>query len=174
MNSFLAPFKESVLFKIIVALFIFLYSLLINAQVDKSDTIYKILEAKDRLLFERTFNNCEIEKLDSIIAENFEFYHDVAGIQNKETFVDAVKNNICKNPGNMKRNLVAGSLEVFALKNNGLLYGAIQTGKHRFRERQQGILTTVGIANFTHVWILENKQWKLKRVLSYNHLPFTE
>ena len=89
-------------------------------------------------------------------------------------FVKAIKNNICKNPRNMKRNLDTESLEVFPLKNNGVLYGAIQTGKHTFQEKQQENFTTVGITNFTHLWILENNQWKLKRVLSYNHLPYSE
>ena len=74
----------------------------------------------------------------------------------------------------MKRNLVSESLEVFPLRNNGEIYGAIQTGKHTFQEKQNGVFSTVGIANFTHVWIIENKQWKLKRVLSYNHLPYNE
>ena len=174
MNSFFDPFKESILLKIIIAIFAFLYSFIMNAQVEKSTDLFKILAAKDSILFERTFNKCEIEKLDPIIAENFEFYHDVVGIQNKAEFVNAVKNNICKNPGNMRRNLVFGSLEVFPLLNNVEIYGAIQTGKHTFQEKQQGNFKTVGIANFTHVWILENKQWKLKRVLSYNHLPYTE
>lgn len=174
MNSFLAPFKESVIFKIIIAIFAFLYSFIINAQVEKSTDLFKILVAKDSILFEKAFNNCEIEKLDLLTAENFEFYHDVVGIQNKEQFVNALKNNICKNPGNMKRNLVSKSLEVYPLQNNGAVYGAIQAGKHTFQEKQQGIFKTVGIANFTHVWILENNQWKLKRVLSYNHLPVSE
>ncbi|WP_445750132.1 nuclear transport factor 2 family protein [Polaribacter sp.] len=174
MNSFLAPFKDSHLIKIFISIIAFLYAFIMNAQVEKSSDLYKILAAKDSILFERTFNKCEIEKLDTLIAENFEFYHDVAGIQNKEEFNNAVKNNICKNPGNMKRNLVSESLEVFPLKNNGVLYGAIQKGKHTFQEKQNGIFKTVGIANFTHVWILENSQWKLKRVLSYNHLPYTE
>ncbi len=112
--------------------------------------------------------------MDSIIAENFEFYHDVVGIQNKAASLNVVKNNICKNPGNIKRNLVSGSLEVFPLQNNRTLYGAIQTGKHTFQEKQLGVFTTVGIANFTHLWILENNQWKLKRVLSYHYLPYSE
>ena len=134
------------------------YSFIMNAQVEKSTELFKILAAKDSILFERTFNNCENEKLDPIIADNFEFYHDVVGIQNKEMFVKAIKNNICKNPRNMKRNLDTESLEVFPLKNNGVLYGAIQTGKHTFQEKQNSIFTTVGIANFTHLWILENNQ----------------
>lgn len=174
MSSFLAPFKDSILLKIIIAIIAFLYSFIMNAQVEKSTDLFKTLAAKDSILFERTFNNCEIEKLDPLIADNIEFYHDVVGIQNKEMFVNAIKNNICKNPGNMKRNLVSESLEVFPLKNNGVLYGAIQTGKHTFQEKQNSIFTTVGISNFTHLWILEDNQWKLKRVLSYNHFPYSE
>lgn len=87
MNSFLAPFKESVLLKIIIAIISLFYSFIMNAQVEKSTELFKILAAKDSILFVRTFNNCEIEKLDPIIADNFEFYHDVVGIQNK---------NVCK------------------------------------------------------------------------------
>lgn len=174
MKSFLTPLKEAVLLKIIIAIITLFYSFIMNAQVEKSTDLFKILEAKDSILFERAFNKCEIKNLDTIIAENFEFYHDVAGIQNKDEFVNAVKNNICKNLGNRKRKLVEESLEVYPLKNNGVVYGAIQTGKHTFQEKQNGNFTTVGIAKFTHVWILENDQWKLKRVLSYDHLPYSE
>ena len=86
----------------------------------------------------------------------------------------AIKNNLCSNPGNNKRNLVENSLQVYPLNNNGKLYGAIQKGKHTFQQKLNGTFKTVGIADFTHLWILENKKWKLKRVLSYNHLPYSE
>ena len=170
----LGPFNDSILLKIFITIIAFSYAFIMNAQVEKSSDLFKTLVAEDSILFIRTFNNFEIEKLDPIIADNFEFYHDIVGIQNKKMFVKAIKNNICKNPINMKRNLDTESLEVFPLKNNGVLYGAILTGKHTFQEKQQGNFTMVGIANFTHLWILENNQWKLKRVLSYNHLPYSE
>ena len=109
-----------------------------------------------------------------IIADNFEFYHDINGIQDRNGFITAIKKNLCTNPGNYKRQLVKESLEVFSLKNEGELYGAIQKGKHTFQEKQNGKLTTVGIANFTHLFILEKNIWKLKRVLSYNHKPYSE
>lgn len=174
MNSFLEPFKESIVLKLLLAISTLLFSLITTAQVDKNTQLYKTLKSKDSIIFERSFNNCELEKLEPIIAENFEFYHDVAGIQNREQFINAVKNNICSNPGNHTRQLVENSLEVYPLNNNGKLYGAIQRGKHTFQEKQNSVLKTVGIANFTHLWLLENNEWKLKRVLSYNHLPYTE
>ncbi|PQJ77795.1 nuclear transport factor 2 family protein [Polaribacter porphyrae] len=172
MNTFLKPFKESLLFKILFAIALFLYSFVSNAQVDKNTDLYKVLKAKDSIIFERAFNKCEIEKLEPIISKNFEFYHDVSGVQNRNEFLNVIKKNLCSNPGNMKRDLVKNSLQVFPLKNKGKLYGTIQKGKHTFQEKQNGILKTVGIADFTHLWILESNIWKLKRVLSYNHKPF--
>ena len=35
----------------------------------------------DETIFNESFNRCRLEVLDPIIAENFEFYHDVAGFQ---------------------------------------------------------------------------------------------
>lgn len=174
MESFLEPFKNSILIKVLFFLAMLFYNFVLNAQVAINSDIYKTLKSKDSIIFERGFNLCETEKLDAIIADNFEFYHDVAGIQDKEQFIDALKKNLCTKPGNHTRKLVANSLEVHQLNNNGVLYGAIQKGKHTFQQKQKGVLKTVGIADFTHLWIIENKIWKLKRVLSYNHKPFSE
>jgi hypothetical protein len=173
MKSFLEPFKDSILFKILLALMIFLYTWVTNGQVNRTSELYKTLKSKDSILFESTFNRCELEKLKPILAEDFEFYHDIAGIQNRKEFIAAMKNNICAHPGNVKRQLVPKSLAVFPLKNNNILYGAIQKGKHTFLEKDSNKMKTLGIADFTHIWILENKQWTLKRVLSYNHKPFS-
>ena len=174
MDAFLEPFKNSFILKVIFFLAMLLYNFVLNAQVDKNSSLFKTLQSKDSIIFERTFNNCETEKLAPIIAENFEFYHDIVGTQNRKEFIDAIQKNVCSKPGINKRNLVKGSLEVHQLKNNGKLYGAIQRGKHTFQQKTNGFFTTVGIADFTHLWILENNNWKLKRVLSYNHKPYTE
>jgi hypothetical protein len=69
------------------------------------------------------------------------------------------------------RKRVENSLSVFEMKNNNKRYGAIQKGKHTFQQKIEGKMQTDGIADFTHLWILENNTWKLKRVLSYNHKP---
>ena len=174
MNSFLTPFKESFIFKILLLIIMFFYSLLSSAQVDKNSVLFKTLKSKDSIIFERVFNKCEVDKLESIISNDIEFYHDIAGIQNREEFINAIKINLCTKPGINNRKLVKNSLTVFALKNNNELYGAIQNGKHTFQQKIKGKMKTVGIADFTHLWIIENNKWKLKRVLSFNHLPYTE
>ena len=68
------------------------------------------------------------------------------------------------------RKLVPGSMELFSLKKNGLLYGMIQRGTHEFYIKEKGKpLYKTGIAKFTHLWLLEDNAWKLKRVLSFDH-----
>ena len=73
-------------------------------------------------------------------------------------------------PQPSKRILIPSSLKVFPLYKNGELYGAIQHGIHRFESLDKDKKYTKGdVAKFTHVWILENNIWKVKRELSYDH-----
>ena len=68
------------------------------------------------------------------------------------------------------RELEEESLEVYILKDNGKVYGALQKGIHKFygeEENKPKYLTST--ADFTHLWIIEDGEWKLKRVISYNH-----
>ncbi|MFT5238027.1 MAG: hypothetical protein ACI9AT_000143 [Ulvibacter sp.] len=153
---------------------IFLTSQLLNAQVEKSSELFQQLKAADSLLFNIGFNTCSMAPFETLISENFEFYHDKGGITtSKAEFIQAFKDGLCKSPETYqsRRELVKGSLEVFALKNNGKLYGAIQNGRHQFHEKSVGSPETKGnIARFTHLWLLEDGVWKLIRSLSYDHL----
>jgi len=135
--------------------------------------LFETLKEHDSLLFEVSFNKCNLEAINEIIAEDLEFYHDQSGItQSKEAFMDVMQNGICSptNKTKSRRELVEGSLEVFPLYNNGELYGALQNGEHRFFESYDGTKETAGsIARFSHLWIQEDEKWTLKRVISYDH-----
>ena len=144
-----------------------------QAQVSKDSELFNTLKTNDSLLFEVGFNKCHVDQFDTLMAKDLEFYHDKSGTTDSlSQFLDVLKKGIC-NPSNTykaRRELVEGSLEVFPLYDNGVLYGAIQNGKHRFFEKNSNQPEKTGsIAKFTHLWILNNKQWKLKRVLSYDH-----
>lgn len=124
------------------------------------------------MLFELTFNKCDLAPLDYLLADDLEFYHDQGGIlKTKKTFIENFKNGICGNPDfRSRRVLIVGSLEVFPLYNNGVLYGAIQKGIHKFFEKPKDKPEVAGsIAKFTHLWLLEGESWVLKRALSYDH-----
>ena len=92
MKSFLEPFKDSLIFKILLAIIMFLFTWISNGQVDRTSELYRTLKGKDSIIFERAFNRCELDKLEPIIAINFEFYHDIAGIQ--ETSAASSQKNI--------------------------------------------------------------------------------
>lgn len=144
-----------------------------TAQVDKNSEIFKTLKAKDSILFKIGFNKCEVEKSAELMADDLEFYHDKGGVTNsKAEFIEIMKTGICRvdNPKKVYRFIIEGSLEVFPMYNNGELYGALQSGKHFFSPKAS--LTyeeSDNYAFFSHLWIIENNQWRLKRVISYNH-----
>lgn len=143
-----------------------------SAQANEEE-LFNILRAKDSLLFNVGFNTCDVSQFEKLVSANFEFYHDKGGITpNKQKFIESIRNGLCKDPANYqsRRELVPGTLQVFPLTDNGKLYGAIQTGDHRFFENIKGQPERPGsIAKFTHVWLLENGEWKLARGLSYDH-----
>jgi len=143
------------------------------AQVSTDSELYLNLKKNDSLIFDRGFNNCELNAFAHLLSEDLEFYHDKGGITNsKEEFIQQYKNGICGNPNySSRRELIEGSLEVFALYNGSELYGALQKGVHRFFEKPKGKPEIPGsTARFTHLWLLEDGQWRLKRVLSYDHV----
>jgi hypothetical protein len=158
----------------IILFFLILLSIATFGQVEKTSELYKTIKDKDSLLFNLGFNNCDIKQFDNLVSENFEFYHDQAGITNsKAEFISGIQNGLCKLPYKPKRVLAENKMEVYPLEKNGVLYGAIQTGIHNFyavEESKSEYLTS--IAKFTHVWILENRDFKLTKGLSYDHKDF--
>lgn len=150
---------------------LFVLSLNLNAQIAKDSELFKTLKAKDELLFNIGFNKCDIRQFENLISESFEFFHDQAGITSSKTaFVAGIRDGLCKLNYQPRRELVEDSLEVYPLKNKDVLYGAIQMGIHRFyaieKDKPEYLTST---AKFTHLWKLENGEWKLSRALSYDH-----
>jgi Beta-lactamase/Domain of unknown function (DUF4440) len=150
---------------------LFLTASITMAQVDPKSELFKTLEVKDNLLFNQGFNNCDISQFQNLVSNNFEFYHDKGGLTaSKTAFIESIKTGICKMSNKARRELMVGSLEVYPLEKAGVLYGAIQIGQHRFYETEKDKPERLtSIAKFTHLWLLENGEWKLSRVLSYDH-----
>lgn len=156
-------------------LFLYLFSLGSfsgSAQIARDAEIFLQLQAMDSLLFELGFNNCDLPALEKCVSEDLEFYHDQAGVSlTRSDFLKRVKENICSDSLRKPiRQLRDQGLEVFPLYENDQLYGAIQSGTHDFYIREPGReLEFTSTAKFTHLWLLEDQRWILKRVLSYDH-----
>lgn len=120
------------------------------------------IESLDRALFE-AFNRCDLEKLETFFVPELEFYHDNNGLTaSRARFIGDVKNNVC---GKFRRELVAGSLEVWPLGD----YGAVYSGTHLFCKI--GAAKCVGMGRFLHIWQNQGGDWKITRVVSYDHRP---
>lgn len=124
--------------------------------------------------FFTTAYGCDVVKNRHMFTEDLEFYHDVGGLSvSLEKFMSIVDQNFCKSQRKTQlvRKLKEGTMQVFPLKNNEILYGAVQTGEHYFYEKSGADEKRVGLAKFSHVWVIEDAKWKISRVLSYDHQP---
>lgn len=137
-----------------------------------SATLIATLAEKDRQLFDAAFN-CKLELLATLVADDLEFFHDKWGQtakSGKEFMEDAAKGCAQQKAGTdfkARRELVEGSMTVHVINK----YGAMQMGTHRFFALQAGKpdrLTETG--KFIDLWKEENGQWKLARVISYDHV----
>jgi len=123
------------------------------------EELTRAITALDKQLFD-AYNTCNIEKLGTLVTDDLEFYHDKTGLAvGKQPFLDAIKKNIC---GEVTRELIQGSLEVYPLHG----YGAVEIGVHRFRHPGD---SDVGEAKFVQLWQYKDGAWKISRVISYDH-----
>ncbi len=130
------------------------------------------IRAADEVLFERGFNRCELDKLQPIIDSELVFYHDQSGVSyGSEQFFTVTEKNICGNQDYKPiRKPIAGSFSIFPLFDNGKLYGALHQGEHAFYIRRPNKpLFKTSEAKFTHLWLLQDGQWVLKQVYSFDH-----
>ncbi|MGZ8517387.1 MAG: nuclear transport factor 2 family protein [Chitinophagaceae bacterium] len=151
---------------------IFLFSQAGLAQTEQQELSSTIL-AKDSL-FWRTYNNCDTSRFKNFFTNDVEFYHDKGGLTlGLEAFASSFKQNLCSNNDfRLRREVVAGTVSVFPLQKSDIIYGAILSGEHVFYVLEQGKKERLdGHARFTHVWLLKEGNWKMSRILSYDHGP---
>ena len=134
--------------------------------------LYATILLQDSLLFGAGFNTCDIAHFEHMLSDSFEFYHDKDGISGKTGFIKALRAGLCGSPATYRsrRELVRESTQIYPLYKDQVIYGAVQSGSHRFYETLQNDKETyAGSARFTHLWLLENGTWKLSRSLSFDH-----
>ncbi|MBU6246375.1 MAG: DUF4440 domain-containing protein [Xanthomonadaceae bacterium] len=129
-----------------------------------TDPLFVTISALDTAVFD-AFNRCsdpgELRKHASYFAPHVEFYHDNGGVTwTRKDMIARTRQNVC---GHFRRELVAGSLQVFPIRD----FGAIEQGVHRFCQFDTGKCD--GIANFVVVWRHRGDAWQITRVLSYGH-----
>lgn len=118
------------------------------------------------------YNRCDADIMATFFTPDVEFYHDKGG----ETFgldnlTTTFRKNLCGNPNShLRREAVPGTVHVFPLQKNNVVYGAVLTGDHYFYVNDRGKPEyRDGLAKFFHVWLLKDGTWKMARVVSYDH-----
>lgn len=127
-----------------------------------SQELYDTIARLDSILF-AALSQQDTVTGQEMFTKDLEFYHDKGGLSNYEQNMKAFKTLFTKENG-LKRELVAGSLEVYPIKD----YGAIQEGKHRFCHPENG-KQDCGTFKFIHIWKREDGKWKISRIVSYDH-----
>lgn len=124
--------------------------------------LYTTIARMDSMLF-AAFNNRDTTLFKTLFTNDLEFYHDKGGLTNYTHSIEFLKTTKASG-SDLKRELMPGSLEVYPVKD----YGAIQIGQHRFCHTENG-KPDCGVFKFVHVWKKENDNWKISRIISYDH-----
>lgn len=154
---------------IILSLFVLSTSQVFSQNAD--DAVIKILSQKDSS-FWYGYNTCNLNLIGGFLTEDMELYHDKGGITyGADGMKKSMRDYICKDPNHkVRRELVPGTLQVFLLKDQGIVYGAILNGEHYFYNSYNGGKETKdGVAKFSNLWLLKDGSWKMHRILSFDH-----
>lgn len=144
----------------------------LTAGPEGSKALTDAIAAVDEALFHNFFDTCDVDKVAALVADDLEFFHDKGGLTNTSgaSFVDDMKKKCARQQTGedflSTRVLDRDSLRVYPLNN----YGAVETGTHRFYAIVKGEPNRLTeTAQFLMIWTQVDGEWKLARVVSYDH-----
>jgi len=154
--------------KIMIKLFLFILLFLSevlfaqnNREILKIDLLKKEIIKMDSLLFDVAFNQCDTILFKRIIADDIEFYDDRSGLNTSKA--NEIKSLISKCVMSQKLIRKLNSCTIDKLGD----FGAVQLGEHTFYFDGK----PTGTGKFIHIWERKDNDWKLKRIVSYEHRP---
>lgn len=157
--------KNNTISKVLSIIILSVSTLGIHAQsiYNQPEKLKEVINEKDNSFWE-AYNQCNVDKMMSFLSEDFEFYHDKGGLtKGLEAFRKDLSEGLCANGPQLKRVVKEGTVEIFPMND----IGAIIRGEHYFYVGEKAD----GLAKFTHVWSFKNNEWKMSRVLSFDHQP---
>ncbi len=129
---------------------------------ETNEALFNKIAELDSAMFV-AFNAKDMPTFKNYFTTDLEWYQDNGGLLNYETVFTNFQ-NMFNNENRLTRNFVKGSLEVHPIKN----YGAIEIGKHQFKHMENGKLE-IGTFKFLMIWKNENGNWRISRVVSFDH-----
>jgi hypothetical protein len=132
-----------------------------SAAITKNELFNKIANL-DSLLF-AAYNSKNLDLMKNFFTSDLEWYQDNGGLIGFEKVFENF-NSIFNRDYDLKRSLIKESLEVHLIEG----YGAIEIGMHQFKHIENGKLE-IGTFKFLMIWKNDNGNWKISRVVSYDH-----
>jgi hypothetical protein len=109
------------------------------------------------------YNSKKLDLMKTYFTNDLEWYQDNGGLIGFEKVFENF-NSIFNRDYDLKRSLIKESLEVHLIEG----YGAIEIGMHQFKHIENGKLE-IGTFKFLMIWKNDNGNWKISRVVSYDH-----
>jgi len=109
------------------------------------------------------YNSKNLNLMKTYFTKDLEWYQDNGGLIDFEKVFSNFQ-SIFNRDYDLKRNLIRESLEVHPIEG----YGAIEIGKHQFKHIENGKME-IGTFKFVMIWKNDNGNWKISRVISYDH-----
>ena len=154
-------------------LILLLLSCLIYSSVSAQNQTEKKVVITEKELFSKVanldsslfaaYNTKNLDLMKTYFTLDLEWYQDNGGLLDYEKVFSNFQ-SIFNRDYNLTRNLIKESLEVHPIEG----YGAIEIGKHQFKHIENGKLE-IGTFKFLMIWKNENGNWKITRVISYDH-----
>lgn len=124
--------------------------------------LVEMIAKLDSSLF-AAYNSKNLDLMKTYFTTDLEWYQDNGGLIGFEKVFENFK-SIFNRDYVLKRNLIKESLEVHPIEG----YGAIEIGKHQFKHIENG-KPEIGTFKFLMIWKNDNGNWKISRVVSYDH-----
>ncbi|MDF5690757.1 nuclear transport factor 2 family protein [Aquirufa aurantiipilula] len=131
-------------------------------QQSKATELFQRIAHLDSAMF-HAYNQRDMPTFKQYFTSDLEWFQDNGGLLRYETVI-ANFQNIFNRDYVLTRKLVPGTLEVHPIQN----YGAIHIGRHTFSHIENGKLE-VGEFKFLMIWKNDQGNWKISRVVSYDH-----
>lgn len=130
----------------------------------RSGALFNELVRMDSVLFDASYVACDTARINALLTQDVEFYHDRTGLhagdQVRDDFARLAAS--CPAKQGVRRELVPGTMRVYPIED----FGVVQTGVHRFVEQGNPVGT---VAQFINLWQRTPGGWMLRRVVSFDH-----
>jgi hypothetical protein len=136
------------------------------------DTVKQLILARDAE-FWAAYNSCDTSHYDRFFTRDVEFYHDRGGVTlGLEALVETIRKNLCNGSGpHLRRDPLPETTHLSLLENGSDIYGAVLTGEHLFFAIEPGQPPRPDShARYVHLWLKIDGEFKMARVLSYDHV----